>query len=270
MDKVKNTAHIDNETRKAWDQNWKPHEVEELMEIFSYPRVKKQLALYTKYLTKEDKILEGGCGLGPYLIYLHNKGYDITGIDYNEEPLKKIKSYDSSLSVSVMDVRNLLFRNESFGAYLSLGVIEHFVEGPQKAIEEAYRVLKEEGVFIVQVPVMNIFLALKYPLELLKRSKFVRKVFRKQAKIYYWQQYFKIKKLKKIIEEKGFRVIEIVPMDQEHSIISFSGIFRDKKSYDGANALGLSFCGFCEKWIPWLTAANMVLICRKGGSEPQC
>lgn len=254
---------IENNTKKAWNENWKPHEVEKLLEIFNYPRVKKQMDLYLRYLPRKEKILEGGCGLGPYLIYLHKLGYDVVGIDYNEEPLRKVKQYDNNLQVSVMDVRNLQFSNESFGAYLSLGVIEHFPEGPQKAIQEANRVLKHGGIFIVQVPVMNIFLALKYPLELLKRNRFLRRMFGKKQKVYYWQQYFRARKLKKILEQQKFLVEKIMPMDHEHSVISFSGIFRDKKSYDGANHTGLMVSRLCEKFLPWISAANIVLICKK-------
>jgi len=256
-------TRIDNETRRAWQENWQHHEVERILEIFNYPRVKKQISLYLKYLPKDKPILEGGCGLGPYLIYLKKQGYDVVGVDYNEEPLKKIKAYDKSLSVSVMDVRNLYFDNEAFGGYLSLGVIEHFPEGPRKAIQEAYRVLKKGGVFIVQVPTKNIFLILKYPLELLKRSRLLRTIFKKRHKPYYWQQYFKKKRLKEILEKEGFAVEEIVPMGHEHSVISFSAAFRDKASYDGANAAGLVLSRFCESCLPWLTADDMALICRK-------
>jgi SAM-dependent methyltransferase len=243
--------------------NWQPYQADRLLEIFNYPRVKKQIALYLKYLPKNERILEGGCGLGPYLIYLHRKGYEIIGVDYNEEPLKKIKAYDNSIATEVMDVRNLTFADRSFGGYLSLGVIEHFPKGPDKAIQEASRILKRGGIFIVQVPVMNIFLSLKYPLELLKRSKFLRRIFKREEKKYYWQCYFKPKGLRNILEKYGFNVVEIVPMDHEHSIISFSDIFRDKNSYDAANSKGLAFSRFCERHLGWLTAANMVLICRK-------
>ena len=260
---MKDLTQIDNNTKQAWDENWKPHEVERLLEIFEYPRVKKQLKLYEKYLPMNEKILEGGCGLGPYLIYLHRRGYDITGVDYNKKPLEKIKEYDSSLNVEVMDVRDLSFSNASFGGYLSLGVIEHFPEGPENVIEEANRVLKPSGIFIVQVPIMNIFLMLKYPLELLKRNKFIRKVLGKENKCYYWQQYFKAGKLKKLLQKRGFEVIEIVPMDHEHNVISSFGFFRDRTTYDGANAKGLAFSRFCEKYLRWPAAANMVLICRK-------
>jgi len=254
---------IEQNTKKAWNENWKPHEIESLLEIFNYPRVKKQLDLYFKYLPKDGYILEGGCGLGPYLIHLSSLGYKIIGVDYNEDPLKKILNYNNKLPVSVMDVRRLAVADKSLSGYMSLGVIEHFPEGPKKAIEEAFRTLKQGGIFVVQVPILNIFMLSKYPFEVIKRNILLRKIFHKQEKVYYWQQYFKPKQLKRTIEKSGFEVEKIIPMDHEHSIISFSAYFRDKNSYDGANERGLKFSRFCEKYLPWLTAANMVLICRK-------
>lgn len=260
---MQDLTRIDNNTKRAWEQNWQPHQVERLLEIFTYPRVKKQLALYEMYLPKNERILEGGCGLGPYLIYLHRKGYNIIGVDYNEEPLKRIKEFDNSLAVKVMDVRDLTFPNESFGAYLSLGVIEHFPEGPEKTIKEANRVLKKGGIFIVQVPIMNIFMMLKYPIELVKRHRFIRSILRRKQKLYYWQRYFRPRQLRRLLEDGGFLVKEVVPMDHEHSIISFSAIFRDRNSYDGANSVGLILSRLCERWLRWSTAANMVLVCEK-------
>ena len=261
---MKDFEKIAKETKQAWDENWKPHEVEKLMEIFEYPRVKKQMELYCKYLPKNKKILEGGCGLGPYLLRLHKEGYDIVGIDYNEAPLKRIKEYDETVHLEVMDIRKLTFDDNVFGAYLSLGVIEHFPEGPEKSIEEAYRVLAPEGIFLVQVPIMNIFLMLMTPIELVKRSKFARKIMKKEEKVYYWQQYFKPKQLSKKLQDGGFEILEIKPMDHEHSIISFSKIFRDKQTYDGANSMGLAFGRFCEKYLKWVTAANMIIVAKKG------
>ena len=257
---------ISSATKKAWEENWQSHTVEEVLGIFKYPRVIKQLNLYLSFLPKDKIILEGGCGLGPYLIHLNDSGYNVVGVDYNYEPLKKIEKYNNSLPLTVNDVRCLSFKSNSFGAYLSLGVIEHFPEGPEEAIKEANRVLMQAGTFIVHVPIMNIFLMLKYPLELLKRNSILRKLFNKRPKTYYWQQYFKANQLKNKVESRGFIVEKIVPMDHEHSLISFSNMFRDKKSYDAANNLGLRIAGFCEKYLPWLTAANMILICRKNTS----
>ena len=44
------------------------------------------------------------------------------------------------------------FPDNHFDAYLSLGVIEHWEEGPQQAIDEAYRVIKPGGYFFVSTP----------------------------------------------------------------------------------------------------------------------
>ena len=86
----------------------------------------------------------------------------------------------------------------------------------------------------------------------------------KEEKVYYWQQYFKAGQLKSLLEDAGFSVVEIRAMDHAHSIISFSKLFRDKNTYDGVNPTGLAFSRFCEKYLKWATAANMILVAKKG------
>ena len=41
------------------------------------------------------------------------------------------------------------FKNEEFDVYLSFGVVEHFEQGPIKALKEARRVLKKGGDLII-------------------------------------------------------------------------------------------------------------------------
>jgi len=258
---TKEDADIDHKTKKAWDDNWGGVEIKDVLEIFKYPRVQKQLEIYMKYLPKNKKILEGGCGLGPYLIYLHNAGYDVIGIDYNEEPLKKIKEHDSSLEVRVMDVRELKFPDGYFGGYLSLGVIEHFTEGPIKAIKEAHRVLSPGGYFIVQIPRFSIFNLVTYPFDILKRNNVLRKIFRRRQKTYYWQQHFRIKDISRALADNGFRIIETKPIDHEHALMAFCSIFRDKNTYDGATRLAVYLSSILEKYMPWSTAAEMIIVC---------
>ncbi len=43
-------------------------------------------------------------------------------------------------------------KDKSIDAYISLGIVEHFQEGPHDALKEAMRVLKDNGVLIVSVP----------------------------------------------------------------------------------------------------------------------
>lgn len=263
MNQAHKSASTDLLTKAAWGKNWENVTLKDVMEIFKYERVKKQMDLFLRVLPKDQKILEGGCGLGPYLVRLRQLGYNVAGIDYNEGPIEKLLAYDPTLPVKVGDVTAIPYPDNTFGGYLSLGVIEHFTEGPTKAIREANRVLKPGGVFIVAVPLCNIFIRIASPIRFLKSRPFLRKFFSKAQDNHYWEQYFKKDYLSGLLEGCGFRVAEIHPLDQAHSLISTFGFLRDKKTYDEAGALGLKLGSWCEKNLPWITAAQMTLICYK-------
>lgn len=254
---------LDSKTKKAWELNWEDISMKDVLEIFNYDRVKKQMDLFLRVLPKGEKILEGGCGLAPYLIKFRQLGYDVEGIDYNEGPVKKVLEFDPALPVKVGDVTAIPYPDSHFGAYISLGVIEHFSEGPQAAIREAARVLKKDGLFYVAVPTRNIFMNISEPLRQIKRSTFFRKLFGKGPSEHYWEQYFSRKRLSRYLEEGGFRVAEIHPLDHSHTLVSFHSFFRDKKTYDEASPLALKIASFFEKYLPWQTAGQMVLICYK-------
>lgn len=253
----------DIKTKKAWELNWEDISMNDVLEIFNYERVKKQMALFLRVLPKGEKILEGGCGLAPYLIKFRQLGYDVEGIDYNEGPVKKVLQYDPHLPVKVGDVTAIPYPDAHFGAYISLGVIEHFSEGPQKAIQEAARVLRKDGLFYVAVPTRNFFMNLTEPLRWIKRNAFFRRLFGKGESQHYWEQYFTRTRLKQYLEDGGFRVAEMHPLDHSHTLVAFSSFFRDKKTYDEASPLALKLAGFFEKHIPWQTASQMVFICYK-------
>lgn len=257
-------AHIDEATKHAWDANWRDTSVERIMEIFSYPRVRENMDIFLSCLPKGKRVLEGGCGLGPYLIRLKSLGYDMVGVDYNVPPLQRIAGYDRSILLACADVQGLPFVDSSFGAYMSLGVIEHFTEGPEKAIREAYRVLEPGGHFIVKVPRTTIFERLSFPLTFITKHKTIRKMFGKPpADDHYWEQRFNTTELASVLEKNGFKVEKILPVDQEHGLIAFSSVFRDKKSYDGPNGLCLAATKWCKRFIPWLSAPGVVFVCRK-------
>lgn len=259
-------THIDEATKQAWDSNWRDTSIDKIMEIFEYPRVKENLEIFTSCLPKDKRVLEGGCGLGPYLITLKKMGYDMVGVDYNVPPLAKIAEYEGSIPLACANVERLPFTSSSFGAYMSLGVIEHFTEGPVKAIKEAARVLEAGGYFIVKVPRTTVFERLSYPLTIIRKNKTIRKLLgRTPAEDHYWEQRFKIKELASVLEKNGFKVERTIPVDQEHGLMCLSGIFRDKSSYDGPNRLCVIATGICKKIMPWLSAPGVVFVCRKQG-----
>jgi len=136
-----------------WDNMWTKRTIEQELEacdIESPPR-----ELFLSYLLKEGKSVDAGCGFGKWVIYLKQHGYDIVGIDDNEQAIAKLKNFDESLLVELGDILDLHYPDSSFDAYISMGVVEHFEEGPIAALEEAYRVLKPHGLIFVSVPTVN-------------------------------------------------------------------------------------------------------------------
>jgi SAM-dependent methyltransferase len=254
---------IDGITKKAWEKNWRDIRMDEILEIFTYERVKKQMEIFLRVLPRGEKILEGGCGLAPYLIRLRQLGYDVEGIDYNKDPIEKVLAFDPKLPVQVGDVTRIPYPDSYFGGYISLGVIEHFTEGPVKAIQEAYRVLRPGGLFLVMVPQNHLFMRLQAPLIWLKRNPALRRLFKKPLDTHYWEQYFKRTELTAVLEQEGFEVREVLPMDHSAAVLSFSGVFRAKNTFDEVNPLGLAAGRCCEKHLPWLTAAAVLFIAYK-------
>ena len=47
---------------------------------------------FLRHLPREEPILEGGCGLGAWVIFLEEQGYDIAGIDNYLNALGKCHS----------------------------------------------------------------------------------------------------------------------------------------------------------------------------------
>lgn len=113
--------------------------------------------IFFKYLNKEDTYLEAGCGLGAWVIYLKQKGYKILGIDHDEKVINRVKDFKKDIEVESGDICNLKYEDNSLDGYISLGVIEHFEEGTKKPVDEAYRVVKHGGRYIITVPCDNLF-----------------------------------------------------------------------------------------------------------------
>lgn len=108
-----------------------------------------------RYLPKGSLLLEGGCGAGNYVVYFQRIGYSVIGVDFAQETVQRLREVIPEIDVRVGDVRNLPFESEFFDGYYSGGVIEHFEDGLQLQLREAYRVLKRGGWFFVTVPYVN-------------------------------------------------------------------------------------------------------------------
>ncbi len=132
---------------------WRGQTVEEHLKLTEYQTI---LSTVLKVLPKRGRILDAGCGLGRWLVYLRQLGFPVEGMDISSEAIEAIRKYDSSIPLVQGDVLKTPFASENFEAIISFGVIEHFETGPQEALNEAHRLLKEGGLLIVTVPYQNL------------------------------------------------------------------------------------------------------------------
>ncbi len=163
--------------------------------------------LFEKYLTgKKFRILEGGCGYGAWCDWFEIRGHDIIGIEYNQTIIDTAKKFNPTVSVELGNILDLKYPDSSFDAYISLGVIEHFENGPQPALKEALRILKPDGYAIITTPYLN-------PLRQLF-SHPIRSIFFFFARLigkktYFWEYRFTENELVGYIKDAGFEIVEV-------------------------------------------------------------
>jgi SAM-dependent methyltransferase len=143
-------------TRRAWEAIWQQSDAAAEAATMQYPRAVETLNAYLPYLPKDEWILEAGSGQGAVLVTLQAMGYRVIGLDYAFNALAASRAHEPTLCVQNGDVHALPYADESFGAYLSFGVLEHFPHGMKPALTEAHRVLRRGGVLVLTIPYPNV------------------------------------------------------------------------------------------------------------------
>lgn len=97
---------------------------------------------------KNKKVLEIGVGLGADHQKFAEAGAELFGIDLTERAIKntseRLKLFGLNSSLSTGDAEHLKFENNTFDQIYSWGVIHHS-PNTQQAIDEIYRVLRNDG-----------------------------------------------------------------------------------------------------------------------------
>ena len=101
---------------------------------------------------ENPKILDVGAGTGKYSIALADEGYDVTAVELVKHNLRVIEKNSTKVKAFLGNAIDLSrFDSEVFDMVLLFGPMYHLYDEKDKikALEEAKRVLKKNGVILV-------------------------------------------------------------------------------------------------------------------------
>lgn len=103
-------------------------------------------------LPRGAAILDLACGKGRHAIYLHHKGFNVTGLDLSEESIKQaMESANEGLIFHTADMRTFSL-NEKFDAvfnlFTSFGYFDQKSENVQ-VIQRIHAHLNDDGIFVM-------------------------------------------------------------------------------------------------------------------------
>ena len=191
--------NIDNSN--YWNSLWDKYSDNEIKRLAEINKKKNDLVVKVskKYLKKNASIMEAGCGLGQEVFKLENAGFQVTGIDYDEELIDRLNRLYPKTDFLHSDVSNLSNISKKFDGYWSFGVIEHFINGYDEIANQAYKVLNDEGYSFIVIPSMNYLSVIKKILNIYKKKEPQKNLFH--------QYILDFKHVKKVFEKNGFKYI---------------------------------------------------------------
>jgi 2-polyprenyl-3-methyl-5-hydroxy-6-metoxy-1,4-benzoquinol methylase len=169
--------------------------------------IRKQMLSY--YGSFEGlKVLGAGCGTGRIEAWMASGGANVVCLDHLPEAVQISRIHvERALCKGdfvVGDLERMPFRDGTFDLINSGGVLEH-LHDLKIALSEYFRVTRPNGVIVVSVPNLvghNAGYGMKPLAELVLRNRI------KSSLI---EQDFSARKLRKIIQESGFRCLDISP-----------------------------------------------------------
>ena len=100
-------------------------------------------------LRGKEKIIDIGCGHGGVCHYLIDQGYDVTGIEINDDAIKSLQ--EKGYNVLKKDITKGFDIYEKYDLVLILDVLEHVFD-PVFLISEAIKITAKNGSIIISVP----------------------------------------------------------------------------------------------------------------------
>ena len=117
-----------------------------------------QIKYFEKYVSKEMKVLDVGCGYGRTLNELYSHGFEnLTGIDYSQAMINRGLRLYPDLNLIKTDGERIPFPDKEFDAVILLAVLtsSYKDEEQMNIISEISRVLKNNGILYINDYLIN-------------------------------------------------------------------------------------------------------------------
>ncbi len=101
------------------------------------------------------RLLDAGCGLGDWVLFLDREGFEVTGLDISRKTVAQLRARFPENDFQAGDIRETGLAADTFDSVFSWGVFEHFEDGPGDCLREAFRILKPGGLLFASVPFEN-------------------------------------------------------------------------------------------------------------------
>lgn len=240
--------------------------------------------LMRRYLRKEKRTVDVQSGTGGWVIFLHDEGYRVEGVDPSRRVAQAISEYELDIPVHVARPTRLPYADESVDGIVAIGALEALEGEVLAAFQEWRRVLREDGTLFFQVPCANPLRRLAYlPL---KRIEYLIKTVLGRKPVFA-AYLFTPAELRRLARQAGFAIVELVPHELPDADAHF-GLYHDWKflrarpakpglprvasaEWGGRsggdrpyrlNALGRAVKNVCEGISPWFASTGLFVVAK--------
>ena len=246
-----------------WREMWAECDVDREIDLCGKREIAEHLLSVLATL-RNPLIVEAGCGVGAWVLYLGRQGFaNIVGIDNYAPALKQLDARGGRSMEG--DIQHLPFADSSVDVCLSFGVVEHFLEGPAGCLREMERILIPGGYLFLSVPYLNWTRRLvSHPL----RSMYIRL---KRIQRRFSEYRFGWREIVEHCRNSGFEVIrcttdDYLPRSMSLGLYADFPFLRGRRS-DELNRLGRLICMGLRVFSPWLATGGILVIARKPTTE---